>query len=74
MDKRFQVGESVSWVAAGKVSRLEGTKGTVVTGKVVSIDLAEQTLSVMPDHRLIPGAMFQGMGSCVYIKDVVNKG
>lgn len=33
-----KIGQQVKWKAAGKVSRLDGVKGKVVSGKVVSIE------------------------------------
>jgi len=68
----FKVGDKVKWKAAGKVARLEGKAGQIVTGVVTSLDLlqSEGMISVMADHRKVQGAMFFEMGSVVFAKDL----
>ena len=65
-----KVGQRVSWKAGGKVSRIEGVAGKVVWGSVTEVNKAEGRLSVMPDHRTLPGAMFT-MGTCVEFAQVL---
>ena len=54
-----KVGQRVSWKASGKVSRIEGVAGKVVWGKVKRVNRAELALTVMPDHRTLPNALFK---------------
>ena len=67
---RITVGCRISWKAAGKVARLEGKAGQVVTGKVRSLD--GDNLVVDADHRQNPKADFPFMGCSVRIADVLS--
>ncbi len=64
----FQVGDRVSFKAAGKVARLEGMSGKRVMATVTSTEIHDGMISVMSDYRNKPAAMFPGMGSLVPIE------
>lgn len=50
------VGDKVRYKSQGKLARLEGKAGKIVTGEVLRID--EEGVTVMPDHRTVEGASF----------------
>jgi hypothetical protein len=35
---KFRIGQKIRWKAAGKVSRLDGVRGTIVSGVILGID------------------------------------
>lgn len=61
----FKSGMIVHYIAQGKVSRAEGMAGKEVCGKVVSVDLMDRKMVVLPSYRCEPGAANKGMGSIV---------
>lgn len=65
-----EVGQRITWKAAGKVARLEGKSGQLVTGVVMGIRGDDMSVMVMPDHRTIPGAVFPNLAAMVEIKDI----
>jgi len=67
------IGDTVKWRGAGKVSRLEGKRGQIVSGKITSISEERGTVSAMPDHRLVEGAPYFGMGACINIADLIQE-
>ena len=53
---QFKVGQRICWKAAGKVSRLDGVAGEIVSGVIESID--GQDLRVKKDYSsIIPSAV-----------------
>lgn len=56
MFKEIKVGDKIQWKASGKVARLEGTHGKMVTGVVQEVGV--DSVTVLPDHRTLAGAMF----------------
>ncbi len=61
-------GTRVYWRAAGKVARIEGVVGTIVTGTITGYNASENLYSVMPDHR--ERGRFAGMESLVSAKQL----
>lgn len=70
---KFRKNQKVSYVTAGKVARLEGMSGKVVTGIVTNPTVRDGFISVMADHRTKKDAMFKGMGSLVPVTSIVSK-
>ena len=67
----FNVGDAVSWKAAGKIARLEGKAGQIVSGEITEVHLETNDLSVMPNHRLPDDAAFNGMGARVSMAKII---
>ncbi len=54
---KFKIGQTVYWKAAGKVSRLDGVRGTIVGGVILAIDTDCKTLTVEKDYdSIVPKA------------------
>jgi hypothetical protein len=68
----FKKGQVVQWKAAGKVARLEGTAGKIVSGKIQEVCNKTKTLSVMPDHRAKRGAPMHGMGAHLEFDQIIT--
>lgn len=68
----FKKGQVVKWKAAGKVARLEGTAGKIVSGKIQEVCNKTKTLSVMPDHRAKRGAPMHGMGAHLEFDQIIT--
>lgn len=61
---KINIGDKVTYRAAGKVARLEDKAGRMVTGTVMGRD-NEGNLHVLPDHRTLPGAVFPNLQASV---------
>lgn len=66
----IKVGSRVSWKSGGKIARLEGMSGKIVTGTVTAV--RNDGLSVTPDHRVPKTASFHGMGASVDFDQVLS--
>jgi hypothetical protein len=68
---RIEPGDTIIWIAAGKVARIEGMAGKAVRGVVTYVgnptitEDPDQDIHVMADYRTLPTAKFHGMGSAV---------
>lgn len=67
----YSIGQRISYRSEGKVSRLEGKHGKIVTGVVIRIG-GEFSLTVMPDHRTEPGAAFPNLAAAIDVAAIVK--
>ena len=51
MTERIAVGTKVSWVARGRVARLEGRSGLMCTGTVTGFSTVDDLVYVKPDYK-----------------------
>jgi hypothetical protein len=66
-----QVGDTVTWKAAGKVARAEGSAGKIVSGKVITLRPNSEFL-VTPYHRLKENAMFPDMDTIIGVDQILD--
>lgn len=65
------VGERISYKSKGKLARLEGKAGQVVTGVVLKLG-DDDTTTVMPDHRMVDGASFHKLAAIIDNKSIIK--
>ncbi len=67
----FKVGQRITFKAAGKVAKLEGTAGKVIPATVTELRPGESNpIVVLSDHRREPGAAWYGLQSVLPLSQV----
>ena len=68
----LKIGQRVSFKASGKVARLEGVSGKVVSGVITGFHADLDLVSVLADYHTVPGVRNFNMGSAVAVSKIIR--